>query len=105
MYRLAEAVLIPTIPVQEIGGLIVERVDEWIGDQGMPGARLVRMQRGETKQSFNFCFSSGVPGEYEYKYDIKVPSRFMSNGEFSGCRSVEALIEKILRYGGEKREG
>ena len=81
-----------------------ERVDEWIGGQGMPGSRLVRMERGEKTQSFNICRSLNTLGDYQDTYVIGHPDPFMSNGEFIRCRSVEELVDKILRYHGKRRE-
>ena len=82
----------------------MNRVDEWIGGQGRPGSRLVRMQRGETRQSFNVCRSSNVLGDYETKYLIRDPEHFMSTRDFTMCKTLDELVEKILRHHGEKQE-
>ena len=53
-----------------------------VGGQGMPGSRLVRMERGEKTQSFNICRSLNTLGDYQDTYVIGHPDPFMSNGEF-----------------------
>ncbi len=73
----------------------MSRIDVWIGSQGMPEARLVRLQTGRDTQSVNICRSSNVLGEYQSSYIIDDETHFLTGRDLGSCQTIDELIEKI----------
>lgn len=82
----------------------MQREKVWVGGEGGPGSRLVVVATSSKTQSVNICTGLNEAGTYEVTYVIMSPDPYMTPRDVGSCRTVEALVEKIQRHNGFKRD-